>query len=412
MERLLPSGMENGNESPLKRFNNFRIKRLIPQLTEPQAKGLGLAIQSARAKRFRLPVDQSDALKDNWNIDTIRSLSENIEKSLPSTSEALLGRKILDPELIGQEVDRGFRALHIDDSNQQEAFHFWIESFTELPENGNRFTRMKESIKMGLTEISIGGKLLLTEVGTLIQKRFVKAGNFLIETPAKLQMAEDIIQTLSEQEKIDPAKNHQAEVIAQRYGLSSLDIDTYAHPDFRKRIFNSLLLSTSIYTLPRQILGWGAFWGFLYSPQLRHAIDNNSLAITAISAAVLTAGALARTRVDYAILKDRQYSPDILETTLGVMGGSVGQDHRLRTNPKSAFLGSAFDIAVSSLQPPYSAAWFIDSPYSIPAYLLAMYVDQVVFATTNVAWGTAIKIKERRHKNAVKPNKPNKEAKS
>lgn len=225
-------------------------------------------------------------------------------------------------------------------------------------------------------------------------------GNNLIDMPIRMQFTSDIIDASSnaddQESRVDKIRK-----ISEQYCLSGNELTVISHPDFYKRITQSALLSSTVYTLPRQVLGWGAFGGLLVSPEFKQIVDANQIGITALSALVLLAGGIARVRIDYKILEDVKVSPDIFETTLATSTGKVMENGELKPNAKWGFLGAPLDIAISSLQPPYSAAWFADLPYSVPAYLLAIYVDQVVFATTTIGWGTIIKRRNKNLKNEV-----------
>lgn len=247
-------------------------------------------------------------------------------------------------------------------------------------------------LRRTLTESTVSMRLGLAEIGVRIGQRFSRAGEFLTDLPIKLQFADDIANAAHSD---DQTKITQ---LSEEYGLTTKDLSTITHPDFRTRIVESLALNTIVYSLPRQVLGWGVFLGLLASPEFRDMVDQNVIATTLASGGLLLAGGAVRARIDYKVLQDQGMSPDVYETTLGLLSGSIDNNMELKANPKWGFFGVPFDIGVSSIVPPFAGAWFFNMPYSVPAYLGAMYVDQVIFAGTNIGWASVVKIKEALHK--------------
>lgn len=382
----------------LKRFNERRLHVLCKILPEDRCQGLMLAVRSARALKIVTPGEQSRALGKKNPTQVIDALSKKIEHILSNLEgDFLLGDKILDLDTYRAALDRSLRSVTV--TEEEFLARYWIDNFDRLPRNGLLEGRAGEVLRNSFSELSLGLRLTIAEVGVLVQKRFTKAGHFLTKFPIRYQLTQDIISAATQTNNQGEEKSQN---IAQRYGLSGDDVTVFAHPDFRTRIRNSLALNVGIYTVPRQVIGWATYGFLLVSPEFRQLVMSHGIETVLTAGGILLAGAMARARIDYTILKERQFSPDILETGFGVISGRIHRGNKLRTNPTAGLLGAPIDIAISSLQPPYSAAWFADPPYSIPAYLLAMYIDQVVFAVTNVAWGVSSKIQEKvkKRKNA------------
>lgn len=217
--------------------------------------------------------------------------------------------------------------------------------------------------------------------------------NFFVDAPVTLQVSKDIINGSS------------LNAIAAKYGMNSVEISAINHPDFRNRLAGSLALQVGIYTWPRLVIGYSVYAGLLLSSEFRSLVGNGPFLATAASMLVLSAGVLARTRIDYKILQEQNMSPDLLETTLANLKGDIRHDGQLQANAKMGFIGAPLDVAISSCAPAFAWAWFTDVPYSIPAYLLAMYVDQVVFTATNLGWGSSVKIIEKLKKKYAQKTK-------
>lgn len=264
------------------------------------------------------------------------------------------------------------------------------------------YKKILDNAGMPFKELVLTGRLTSMVLGNVLSRyeRGSRIGEFFLKVPIQTQVAEEMMRA------IDIGSDNQRELtqIASRYNLDSQELSTVAHPDFIKRIRNALALNGVIYTWPRYILGYSAFAALLSAEGFKNYVISTPTETTIASASILLAGAIARARIDYAVLRDRNMSPDISETFFALLRGRIDDKFQLKANSRWGLLGAPLDIGLSSLAPGYSLAWFVHLPYSVPAYLLAMYIDQVVLAGTNVLWGTSVKIKERIKDHGKKTN--------
>lgn len=387
------------------RFNDKLQRSLLIRLPSQQRLGASLALKSARATEIPSPSNQRRGLLKKFQPEVVDKLTKIVDNLTDSVEgEFRLGSKILENSSFQEALGREYRELQIADPDQEKAFDYWIQNSDRLSKDQPLHRKIILGLQDKLGEIYHTARLLtmhsglgVRNIGQKTNMGWVKnIGDKIIDAPVKLQMQSDLVD-ISQSETTDVETKIRE--TAKRYGLDSASVNILAHPDFRKRIAASLSLNVLIYTAPRQILGWGAYVGLLASPGFREMVESNGTNLTLTSAGLLMGMGAVRMAVDYAVLKARNYSPDILETATAQISGKLESDLKLKANPWCGLLGTPIDIAISSLQPPYSAAWFTNPPYSIPAYILAMGVDQGVFIATNAIWGIYGKIGKSQNKN-------------
>lgn len=384
-------------EKPSKwqKFTNSWSERLVNKLPKIKSERFKLALKSSNGQLVTLPAEHKKALQVGVPAEVVVQVTSTVESIMDSiNADFLIGHKVLEVEPFREVMQREFRALQIDDLDQQDAFYYWLYNFDHLPkdEKPSLFNLGLELIGKFSEKPNLVTRFALVEIGSAMNGRFSKVGNFLVDLPVQSQVQSDLVDSIgiTEDEK---AIEKRFKKIGERYQLKRDELGVLTHPSFRERLFNSVGLQLGIYTIPRLVLGYAAFGALLGSEEFGKLVTQHGMETTAISAAVLLGGMLARARIDYSILKERGYSPDLLETGFANLAGNVNDQQKLIPNPKFGFLGAPIDVAISSFGPGYSAAWFLDLPYSIPAYLLAMYVDQVVFTVTNVGWAVREKMK-------------------
>lgn len=383
------------------RFNKQLEKPLLgANLPREQLGRIKLALKSAQGVEILSPSSKRKGLLKQFRPEVVDRLTRTVDGLVDSIDgEFRLGSKILENDPFREALDRGYRELQIIDPDQEAAFDYWVKNADRLSKDEPIYRRILSGLSDKLGELSQTTRLLVMNTGLGIRNIGQKgnidllkqAGDKFIDAPVSLQVQSDLVEA-AQRETV--GINSSVEEVARRYGLDEVSVGIVTHPDFRKRIAASLSLNMTIYTAPRQILGWGAFAGLLTSPGFREMVETNGTNLTLVSAGVLLGISATRMFIDYSVLKARNYSPDILETVAAQMGGHIGSKFELKVNPWYGLLGTPIDIAISSLQPPYSAAWFANPPYSIPAYLLAMAVDQGVFSVTNSVWSVIRKNKK------------------
>lgn len=369
----------------VRKLNDGLAKNLISRLPSEQAQRLELALKSARGFDITLPKDHATTLSSRFTPATIETASELVVGLLPNVPrEAILVDKVIDSSLFRRSFEQQVRQLQIVNPDQEAALQYWVQNLGELPKNRPIHDRFLEKLGKRFREVSIGAKLIVAWVGVGIQDRFPQLRQNLSNFPITTQIAQDVVRVSANQD--EETSDRRVKEVAERYKFGEVSFSIVNHPDFRSRLKKSLALATTIYTLPRQILGWGAYWGLLTHPAFRETVDQQGLIVAGLSAGILAAGALFRMGIDYHVLSRVGWSPDTWESVPAMLTGKIDRNYRLRANPKWGLLGAPVDIAVSSLQPPYSVAWFINPPYSVPAYIWAMTVDQAVFSITNLGF--------------------------
>lgn len=268
--------------------------------------------------------------------------------------------------------------------------------------------KVKGGLSRTLNEVEISSYLVSVITGTGLKTVGIKkTGDFLTDYPIKRRLLVDLENAVSGVEDGE-AKRQITERVIGSYGIDKVDTKVFTHPDFLSRLGTSFLLNRTYYEGARQFFGWGAFASLIKLPMIdikmpysvdffRQIVDQHGIStITAVSGGVLAGLMAARMGVDYWVLKNRDMTPDTLELFFALSGGKVDNDNRLRVNPKFGLIGAPIDVTVSSTVPPFSAAWLMDFPYSIPAYILAMSVDQITFICGNLAYAGISKLKKRK----------------
>lgn len=419
--------VENSREAVRRTVNSFKgindrlAGDVISRLPVEQARKMSLGLASARGREITLPVQQKKSLKkrfDAQTIDDITPIAERLSQTVED--ESRLGNKILDLDPFQKALDRNYRNLQLENPDQKAALEYWVKNIHQIPQDKGLFQEVKKIISgdilsSPLREVGIFLTLLKIRGGLSMKNSSgitKKVGDFLVDSSVtssiKTQAREDI-QGLTEVDNEDRREVMRDEVLA-RYGYErdSLQGRVFSHPDYFSRIGKSWGSTLTWYGMTRQVLGWGAFASMVKVPLPFTIPVINTDVITApwptvvpfqlmvdqlgvtqstiISGGILAGLMVARMGVDCYVLKKRDMSPDGLETSLALSAGRVDEFQNLRANHKFGIVGPLVDVAISSLQPPYSAAWFVDSPYSVPAYLLAMGVDQLSFMGCNLGY--------------------------
>ncbi len=359
---------------------------LINALPETQAKRVNLALKSARASKLPSPQETARGLHQKFSPKIVDEVLPKIDQVLSEVDEDLfLGPKVLNPEQFRNEAEKRWLQISAQNTTQDEAFLYWIQNW-DKPKNPLNSAR--KLFGNAVRELNIGFRQSLLTLGTVLRRKA------LVDTFINWQLCDDITEVSSNVQNQKEAQL-QSQSVLNRYGIDTLENNVLSHPDFYKRLLLSGGMNTTIYFLPRQILGWGTYFGLLNLPYFQEAVDTNINSINIACFGILAGTTITRMGIDYWVLKKRGYSPDMVETIPALMSGRVSETSQLKANPKWGFIGAPFDIAVSSFQPPYSAAWLASLPYSIPAYTLAIAVDQITFSATNLSFGVLGEIRDK-----------------
>lgn len=405
-----PNGTSKTEFGVIGRLNNGIWNRLSQALPPHLREQTDFSIKSFRAREIVFPKNCKRALEthDIKGL-VVDKLSEAVEDIYCRTEdECILGSKVLSNTTFKELLSREARKQQLLNSDSQEVLDYWINNWDTIPEDKPKYKKILDAIVTPFKELTLTGRLTSIALGNVLSRcegvlkigqvdlssPVRKVGEFLTKVPIQMQVAEDVQGAISIC-KDDTEKQKMVTNIASRYGIDYQELAAVSHPDFLNVMKKSLALNVTIYTLPRLILGYSAFAALLSSPEFRNYVTTANVETLGVSASVLFAGALARQRIDYAVLRDRGLSPDAIETFFALFNGRINDKLKLKANSRWGLMGAPLDLAVSSFAPMYAWAWAVDVPYSISAYLLAMYVDQVAFATTNVFWGTSVKIKEK-----------------
>lgn len=394
-------------------LNNHLLDQISPKLSPEQIRRLRLNLKSIRGRKLISPRDQSKCLLKQFDVNTIEKLAENVDKVAdPVEGEFKLGNKILEISPFQQAADRRYRSLQIEDPNQQVVFDYWINNFHKLPEN----LPLKEKITSTITrplsciynELGFMWSLAKIKSGMAIPnsgKIGKQASNFLIQSSidssVKCQLRKDI--QSSAMDISDKSRRDQVVkgiLTNYQYSDDSLEAMVFSHPDYFPRLAKSLVMNLTYYGGLRQVLGWSAYAAMVkvtvpYTDVtikipgtvdfFQSQVDQiGSNPMTWLAGGTLAGLMIARMGVDYYVLKKRDMTPDTFELGLALSSGRVDEYQNLRVNPKFGVTGPLFDVAISSTI--FGAAFGVDLPYSIPAYLLAMGVDQISFMGSNLGY--------------------------
>lgn len=403
------------SNNPLQRINNRLVSSVISRLPVELGRRLGLGVMSARAKEIIPPSQQRKTLGKIFSPQTIQDISPLAESLAQSVEdESRLGNKILDLDLFQKALDRNYRRIQLNNLDQQAALDYWVKNIHQIPQDHSLFQRVcsvitAESVRSQLSEVGILFTLLKIRGGVALKSKpgiLGKAGTFLVDSSVsssvKTQVRKDILGLGNvEADKRETLRDE----FLQGYGYTkdSLEGRVFFHPDYLPRITKAGLSTLTWYSGIRQIVGWSAF-GAMSRVTLPFMDVNYSLPFETVesfhslvdrvgvapmvlaSASVLTGLMIARMGVDCYVLKKRDASPDVVETSLALSAGKIDNYQNLRANYKFGIVGPLVDVAISSLQPPWVFAWGADPPYSIPAYLLAMGADQISFMVSNLGY--------------------------
>lgn len=330
-------------------------------------------------------------------------LARSILTSLPQeklggVETALLS--MVEPDIFELEINQRIRQKQLHEPDQDEAIKHWImgttqESMKRVP----LYKKISTALSDGAKEANIISKLAMIRLGSKIRTRVPVVGDFLIDTPVKMRLLEDIQYALSRTSDESEKQSLVREVV-EFYGVGPQAVRTFQHPDFLPRLATSLVLNRTYYEGSRQILGWGAFGTLLFAPGVsdyfRKMVDvYGAEQATAAGAGILAGLGMVRMGVDCYVLKKRAMTPDVVELFLGLTSGQVDKQGKLRANLRWGLIGAPLDIWISSAWPPYSLAWGVAVPYSIPAYLLAMAVDQITFMGANLFYPKMVEWKDK-----------------
>lgn len=412
MSEHIPGMAYRSSPNLLERQNDRLCSQIISRLPIEQSQRLILNLVSMRAKKVITPANQRNSLKKHFKAETIEKLVENVTTVLDSTEgEFQLGNKVLEIAPFQAAVDRGFRALQTDNPDQLAAFDYWIKNLYKLPED----LPVKEALRKTITspiarvcgELGFMWNLLKIKGGMALQGSSglsEQVGRFLIQSSidssVKTQVRRDI-QSLAEVSD-ESRRGKLRDGVLRRYGYEkeSLEAKVFSHPDFFPRLIKSGIYAVTWYGGLRQFLGWSAFAAMVKVPvpftdvklqipgsveRFRSVVDQYGFSTSALIAGGALAGVMAaRMGIDYYVLKQCDMTPDTLELSLALSAGKIDECQNLRANPKFGLIGAPIDVAMSSTL--YGFAWGLDLPYSIPAYLLAMGVDQISFMSSNLGY--------------------------
>ncbi|MBI2011742.1 hypothetical protein HYS91_03160 [Candidatus Daviesbacteria bacterium] len=367
-------------------------------------------IESMGGTPLILPNQQKSQLGIHFSDHALEDASEKIQSAVIEIQDpdSRLGNRFLDPTLFRSQLAKKLnRKRHLYKA-QKDVIDQWLEDFENTsPDQPTLGKAWGFAVEDRLGNLGSLSKLLMLSVGLGLRnlgdrsniRGISKVGEKIIAMPANLQVMSDSNQ-IGEFAFSEKNRKKLIKEVTARYDLDELKARNLQHPDFYRRVAKSLGLSFTIYTLPRYVLGYAALYGLLNSPEFRSIVDSNPAPlVAAATTSALACGMGARAVIDSNILKKRQYNPDIWETPLANMTGKIDENGLLAANPSWGKFGAAFDIFVSGFTPMFAWGWYIDEPYSRYAYGLACYVDQVVFATTNVAWATTSAILEKNKSN-------------
>lgn len=420
----IPVNNLNSAGGRLAEMNNFVWKKVSSKLTPKQITTGELVIRSSRGNILS-PVDVSELKR--YEDAEIQFKMEKEQMITGFDETILLGVRVLDND--GYKSESQKKMMEYKELNP-DGFDEDLVSSSGDVKTGSIIDKAKDALSYINTELGVGLKIGLMGAGVSISSISKRVGLPIFNYPVFMQMTNDIIeaQTFDEQQKEaaneilrydelyqieleegewrrerKPARvlkiegdthnnkentekdesQEKIQKIVEQYGEDKVEGNVLTHPLFAERLKNSLALQVGVYTWPRQIIGWGSFAGIMAVPEFRTCVDNYFLEATAISGALLASSMVSRMALDYWVLKQVDYSPDIIETTGALLNGKVDNNLNLKSDARFGLIGAPLDVAISSFQPPYSAAWITYPPYSIPAYLLAMAVDQGVFMATN-----------------------------
>lgn len=371
---------------------------------------IATTLESMGGTKIVFPDQQSEIIKKNTDV-VINNRTANVVRGLvyDLQDESRLGSKALDLDRFKNRLTEHFEGYDFETTEQRLVVEYWLRNFDRLPQNKTFLGRVWGGlVEDRLGELGLVAKLAFTITGIVLKNRgqreqlkfLIRAGDRLIDTATDFQISSDAVGVTDNTPSEEIEKNER-KAIADRYNIKGVKVKTLTHPEFGKRISRSFALNWTIYTVPRYVLGYAAFFALSNSSEFHNLVNTHPGSMNLIAGGVLGFGAAARAWIDSRVLVDRGYSPDPVETPLGLLTGSVDENLKLKANPKAGIVGPLLDLSVSSFAPTFSWAWVYYLPYSVPAYLWAMYVDQVVFATTNVAWGTHVKMTEQKSKSSL-----------
>lgn len=388
---------ESSNESAWSRLGE-RWGKWIAKNTPPDKRQKVFAtVESLGSTQVTLPDSQRQYFGKRYTEDTIDQAADEAKKAMSVlNTDNLWGSYIYDLDLFREEISQQLGS--IEDEKTGELLEEWTRRLRNIREDRSRvgtviipvwrqFGNLANLTKPSLITASI----LLRKLGRFspLNTPSEYVSNKVMDSAAKLQLTMDIVNTADPESSLDEQQKI-ATKIGERYGLDPNKLSKIGHPDFLKRIGASLALQEAIYTWPRLVGGYAVFLAAWFSPEFRDLVDSNYGLATAASAGVLAGSALVRACVDYAVLKKHNFSPDIVESAVGLLNGSIDDQKKLRIDPRAALIGPTLDIAVSSFAPPFNAAWTLGLPYTVPAYLIAMAADQWIFFTTNILWSKSM----------------------
>lgn len=333
-----------------------------------------------------------------------RYLSKSVVTNLPEKKVKMVEttlQSMVEPDIFRRELDRRIRQRQVDSPNLNEAVSHWVvEVIPETPERQTFPKRIFGVFSNGAKEANIVSKLVVMWLGGGIRTKIPILGDFLIDTPVKMRFLEDVRYALSKAGDESEKGSLVNEVVELYSGLDPEEVRIFQHPDFLPCLTTSWILNRTYYEGSRQILGWGAFGTLLFAPGIsdyfRRMVDVYGAEQATMAGAGILAGlGMVRMGVDCYVLKKRAMTPDVVELFLGLTSGQVDKQGKLRANPRWGLIGAPLDIWISAVWPPYSLAWGVAVPYSIPAYLLAMAVDQITFMGANLFYPKMVEWKDK-----------------
>ncbi len=300
----------------------------------------------------------------------------------------------------GIDTARGTKVISMDDY-RKEMIIGWMGNHPENPELDKYFAdfigRVDQSPRglkrkslnlfdQAREQVGLSAVYGLGLAGQALYKINKKIGKKLADFPISYHLAQDITGVVSSETENKASK---VEELSRRYNRSVEEISIAAHPDFTDRLLASSTLIPA-YNLTRQVVGWGSFGGLLVLPAFRDFMDQNPEAVTALAGLFLAGSMAVRMATEYKTMQRLNYNADALQVIASNLTGRIDESGNLKANPKATLYATPLDVLVSSL-PPYGLAFVIDSPYSLPAYICAIGVDQIGFAAVNGALNLAKK---------------------
>lgn len=362
----MPNTEINSSNPLVNRY--WKNSQITPETTKS-------ALESLNAIPVKTPAQIVDVSKDaKDSIEILDSRVRNIIATLDI--DTARGNKAISMDGFRKEMIINWMGNYPVNPELDEYFADYIGRVDRAPKglwrkSLNFFDQTREQV--GLSAVYGVGL-----AGQVISKVHKSAGKKLTEFPISYHLANDITSIVSSDVENKASK---VEELSHRYNRSIAETSSAAHPDFTRRLIAASSLIPA-YNVTRQVAGWGSFGGLLVLPTFRDAIDQNPEAVTALAGLFLAGSMAVRMATEYKTMERLNFNADALQVLASNLTGTIDESGNLKANPKATLYATPLDVLVSSL-PPYGLAFVIDAPYSVSAYLCAMGIDQIGFATVN-----------------------------